>query len=350
MSSPPWSAWAERLPDRLRHPPRGLVRLARWMALAAVVAVVAQVGVDSASSVRRVHLRVDAPWLVPAAAASLLAGLVMPLGWRELIRAYGPVVGLRATLRLWWTSQMARFVPSGAAAVATRVALAGREGVPRVLAGASLPIEVGVVVGWGTVLSGALLPSSVVPAWARLAMAAGGAGALGAMPAVLWAAGRWVPRLPRPLAGRTGWQRIYRSEAVYGLNSLVRTAAFVLLARGLVPGTGGRLGLLGGAFNAGAVAGLVSIAPGGLGVREGIMTLVLRQRFGFGDAAALAVALRAWDLAVDVVWVSGARLAALRRRPGPPPAAPAAGPTPGPPRPASAEPGRTPGPGGSPSR
>ena len=48
--------------------------------------------------------------------------------------------------------------------------------------------------------------------------------------------------------------------------------------------------------------------------REGILTLVLKGRYGLGDAAAVAVALRGWDLVIDVVWLTAARVAGRRPR------------------------------------
>ncbi|HVA44577.1 MAG TPA: hypothetical protein VNF50_13935 [Acidimicrobiales bacterium] len=300
----------------LRRPPRLIVLGARVAMVAAVAAVVVKVGIDNASSLRHIHLRVAPAWFVPAAAASLIAGLCMPLGWRLLISAYGPLVARRATLRIWWTAQITRYVPTGAAALATRVVLAAREGVPRMLAGASLPIEVAIVVGCGTVLTGALLPDSVLPLPGRLAVAALGAGGLATLPVLLRLAGRWVPKMPSPRPGPEGTVPVYAAEAWYGVNSFLRSGAFLFLAAALLPVRWGDLALLAGAFNAGAVGGLVSIAPGGLGVREGILTLVLKGRYGFGDAAALSVALRGWDLVIDVVWLTAARVAG-RRRPGP---------------------------------
>ncbi len=303
------SRWA-----RLRRPPRLMVLGARVGLVAAVAAVVVKVGIDNASSLRHIHLRVAPAWFAPAAAASLVAGLCMPLGWRLLITAYGPRVARRATLRIWWTAQITRYVPTGAAALATRVVLAAREGVPRMLAGASLPIEVAIVVGWGTVLTGALLPDSVLALPARLGVTALGAIGLAGLPVLLRRAGRWVPRMPSPRPGREGTVPLYGAEAWYGVNSLLRTGAFLFLAAALLPVRWGDLALLAGAFNAGAVGGLVSIAPGGLGVREGILTLVLKGRYGFGDAAALSVALRGWDLVIDVVWLTAARVAGRRPR------------------------------------
>ncbi|MHB1446456.1 MAG: hypothetical protein ACYCZV_12485, partial [Acidimicrobiales bacterium] len=211
----------------LRHPPRLIVLGARVAMVAAVVAVVVKVGIDNASSLRHIHLRVEPAWFAPAAAASLLAGLCMPLGWRLLISAYGPVVARRATLRIWWTAQITRYVPTGAAALATRVVLAAREGVPRVLAGASLPIEVAIVVGWGTVLTGALLPDSVLVGPARVAVAALGAVGLVGMPVLLRLAGRWVPRMSSPRSGPEGTVPVYAAEAWYGANSLLRTGTFL---------------------------------------------------------------------------------------------------------------------------
>jgi len=301
----------------LRRPPRLIVLAARVAMVAAVAAVVVKVGIDNASSLRHIHLRVAPAWFAPAAVASLVAGLCMPLGWRLLISAYGPLVARRATLRIWWTAQITRYVPTGAAALATRVVLAAREGVPRILAGASLPIEVAIVVGWGTVLTGALLPDSVLSRPARVGVAALGAAGLVSLPLLLRRAGRWVPRMPSPRPGPEGTVPVYAAEGWYGVNSLLRTGAFLFLAAALLPVRWGDLALLAGAFNAGAVGGLVSIAPGGLGVREGILTLVLKGRYGFGDAAALSVALRGWDLVIDVVWLTAARVAG-RRRPGPP--------------------------------
>ena len=292
-----------------RRIPSWLVTLARLAVVLLVVGAVAWVGADNAQSLRHLHFALDWPWFLAAAPASMAAGLFMPLGWRLLLRAFGSEVGVRASLRVWWTAQVARYVPTGTVALATRVVLAAREGVPRMLAGVSLPCEVAVVVGWGTVLTGALLPSHLLAAWARLVVAAAAAGGLILLPWLLRMGARVIPRMPEPVA-RPGMRRaIYGSEAWYAVNSLFRTAAFVLLVHGLEPVHWSDVALLAGSFNAAAVAGLVSIAPGGLGVREGILTLVLRTRYGFGDAAGLAIALRGWDVAIDLLWLAAARIA-----------------------------------------
>jgi len=284
----------------------------RAAALVAVVGVVADVGAHNYSSVRHLSLSVHPFWFTAVVPASLLAGLLMPLGWRRLLVAYGHRVQVGAALRIWWTAQITRYVPSGTAALATRVVLAGREGVSRWLAGASLPIEVAIIVGWSALLTGALLPSAFLPVWARALLSVSAAGALAVFPVLLRGAGRIVRRMPD--LSPSGAPDVYGSVALYGLNALARSAAFAALAAAILPVHWSDVALLMGAFNAGSAAGLVSIAPGGLGVREGVLTLILRSRYGFGDAAALAVVLRAWDLCVDCVWLVTARLAARIRQ------------------------------------
>jgi uncharacterized membrane protein YbhN (UPF0104 family) len=49
---------------------------------------------------------------------------------------------------------------------------------------------------------------------------------------------------------------------------------------------------------------MVGITPAGLGVREGVIAGLLAARFGAGNAAAFAVAFRAWDFAFELVWIA----------------------------------------------
>jgi hypothetical protein len=84
----------------------------------------------------------------------------------------------------------------------------------------------------------------------------------------------------------------------------VTSAAFVAFSAAVLPARGGDVWLLAGALNAAAVLGTVGITPAGLGVREGILAALLQHRFGLGDAAALAVAARVWDVAFELLWLA----------------------------------------------
>jgi uncharacterized membrane protein YbhN (UPF0104 family) len=69
--------------------------------------------------------------------------------------------------------------------------------------------------------------------------------------------------------------------------------ALVCLARGILPEARLDLATATGAFTASYLAGLLAlIAPGGIGVREGVMILLLQAPLGVGAATVLALASR----------------------------------------------------------
>jgi hypothetical protein len=69
--------------------------------------------------------------------------------------------------------------------------------------------------------------------------------------------------------------------------------ALVCLARGLLPGVRLDLVTATGAFTASYLAGLLAlVAPGGIGVREGVMILLLQAPLGLAAATVLALASR----------------------------------------------------------
>jgi len=70
-------------------------------------------------------------------------------------------------------------------------------------------------------------------------------------------------------------------------------AALWLLTRGLLPGVRLDFGRAVAVFTASYLAGFLALlAPGGLGVREGLFILMLQQPIGIAPATALAIASR----------------------------------------------------------
>lgn len=288
---------------------RRLLVVARWTFVAIVVGFFVRVVARNTSELHDVSLHAEPAWLLAAAPLTFAGGAALPLAWRELLSAYGPTFDTVAAIRIWWFSQVTRFVPGGLVPVASRAAMAGNRGVSRGAAAVTAAIEIVVIVACGAVLAGALLPASSLAFGLRLVLLAGGAVAIVGLPITL-------PRLSE-LAGR--WRRlrlatparppVERALVLYLLNALLKSAGFVLLAAALLPARVGDTALLAGAFNVASVAGTVGVTPAGLGVREAVMASVLRDRFGLGDAAAVAVALRVWDLAFELLWlaIAGAR-------------------------------------------
>jgi hypothetical protein len=219
------------------------------------------------------------------------------------VGAYGPVLPRATAVRVWCVSQASRFIPGNVALVASRVLLASREGVPRSLAGASLAIEGGLIVVWGGFFS-SWLPSTWLPGPLRLLMAAGAIVVVVALPWVLKLVGRLLPRFPALHPDALHIRHLYEADALYGINNLVRAMGMVFVTAALHTIDPRDIWLIVGAVNLGAVIGMIGITPAGLGVREGIIAVLLTHRFGAGNATAFAVAFRAWDFAWELVWIA----------------------------------------------
>ncbi len=299
-------------------PARSRSRRAGWAAVKwgfalLVVVFLVRVAADNVDALRDTSLELRPLWLL--ASAPLVAGgsLLLPLAWRHLVAAYGPRLRKRDAMRIWFVSQASRFIPSGMATVASRVVLAHREGVPRSLAGASVLVEGGIILLLGGLVAGVFLPSSLAPAPIRLLLVAGCAGALLALPWVLAIGGRLVSRLPALAPDDLDLRQLYEAVAIYATNTVAKSLGFLFLAASILPLSATDAPLVIGAINGAVVIGMLGITPGGLGVREGVLAALLAHRFSLGDAAAFAVAMRAWDFAFELIWLSAAAVAGRRR-------------------------------------
>jgi hypothetical protein len=268
-----------------------------------VAAAFAREVAHNTSDLRDVDLHLRPGWLVAALPVAIVAGPLLPLAWRRVLLAAGHDVAPRPAIRVWYLGQTARYLPTGLVAFASRAALVARMGVPRVVTVASVTVELLLIVTVGGGMAAAFLPSSELSLALRLAIALGCAAALALGPLLL----RWASRRIRVLDphGSGGWDTrgLYRAELAFLLNSAVTSAAFVLFAAAVLPVRAGDVWLLVGAVNAAATLGTLGITPAGLGVREGILAALLADRFGLGSGAALAVAARVWDTAVELAWL-----------------------------------------------
>ena len=347
----------------------------RWVRVVfslAVAIVLVVVCVRAVSDLSSVSLDVDPPWLALGWVVALGAFPILAVAWSAVLTSYGQPLAVGAAVRIWCLAQASRYLPTGLAAVASRAVLATGEGVPASLTVTTIAVEGGLLVAWSG-LGGAVLlvaggHEAVIPL-----VAAGGAGVIG-VPVILILAGkvgtgagadrdgaragagagadrdgagagagagaagrvaagrvavarRWAAGLVARLTHRPGPPDalpLVAADLTVGINMAVKTVAFVLLARALLPVHGTDLALLAGAANVAAVAGLIGITPAGIGVREGVLAALLGHRFGIADATALALAARVFDLAVEVPWVLGAVIARRRGSPSPPPPLPAA--------------------------
>lgn len=309
---------ADFSPEPVARAPGPGRRRGRWgrlvgiLAVVAVAALLAHEAVGNFGALSKVHVRLRAGWLVAAVPCSVVSGLLLALAWRSMLAAWGANIGRAVAVRVWWRSQASRYLPTGAFAVASREVLAGRVGVARSLGATSNVVELGVLMAWGAVVAGALLPSSLLPVPARVLVALGGSAAVVALPWGMRLGSRLVPRLVPRLAARVPALAdmglaplgMYRSFALYAASIAAKSAAFTLMVAGLVTVHPGDAALLMGAVQGASIVGVLSISPAGLGVREALLIVLLGPRFGAGNALALAIAWRAWELAFELAWLA----------------------------------------------
>lgn len=293
----------------------------RWALGPATAAMIVWLAVRYWDDLRRIDLQVDAVGLVAAVFVSMIATWCLALGWRELIGGYGTPLAQGPALRIWMLSQATRYLPSGLVPVVARAGLAAPLGVNRAAAGASVVVETATLVGWSAVFAALWAPADwlgTAGGWlARIVIGVGAVAGLVTLPWTLAGAGGWWRRIDglmrrvvvlRWLPGRMQTDAlnaeraaVWRAVFIYGLAAAQRLMASVLLAGASLAAGVDDIWLIAGATAAGIVVGMVGITPAGLGVREVVVAALLAERFGVGDAAAFAIAVRVLEFAHELV-------------------------------------------------
>lgn len=239
--------------------------------------------------------RVDAVPLVGAGVLTACGMAGTGLVWIRILRTLG------APTRVWYAAmffqaQLSKYIPGSIWQYAGRAALARRHGVPFRLAALSLPVEVA---------------ASAAAAGALSLLLLGGWG-VAAAPALIAAAYALAAALRR----RTVRAAVL-ATAGYAVVWLVIGTGFWLTERAVVGAAAPDVRWSTGAFAAAWVVGFVAVyAPGGIGVRETMIVLLLRGRIGTAEALAVALVSRGLFAVVDLV--AGVLGAVVLRRHSPP--------------------------------
>ena len=292
----------------------------RWLT-AVVLAVVA--GFFVATLAARWNDVISLKWRLDpglfAVATVLLAlsyGLVALL-WGLALRRYA---GTRtsAGARIWFLSNLARYVPGNIWSYVGAVELARREGVARRVTLAVMALtqvlSVGVAVAAGLPVllaerarlgRPALLGAVVVAALGGLAVLFRGR--------LLELARRRMPGFDpgelTPSAGTVAW--LVAGYAVYWA---VTGLAFAALVAALHPLAAGDIPLVVAAYAAAYAAGFLALlTPAGLGVREGVLVVALAPVLPAGPALVVALVSRVWMMLVELAGAAVAHLVARRR-------------------------------------
>ena len=303
-------------------PPASAPRRSRWRTVA-VLAVVA--GFFVATLAARWNDVISLKWrLEPglfAVATALLAlsyGLVTCLWGLALHRAAGTRVAAGA--RIWFLSNLARYVPGNVWSYVGAVELARREGVARrtTLAVMALTqvLSVGVAVAAGLPVllaerarlgRPALLGALVVAAVAALAAAI--------RRQLLGLARRRMPGFdPADLTPSAGTVALL--AAGYAVYWAVTGLAFAALVASLYPLAPADVPLVMAAYAAAYAAGFLALlTPAGLGVREGVLVVALAPVLPAGPALVVALLSRVWMMLVELAGAGVAHLVDRYRTP-----------------------------------
>lgn len=276
-----------------------LVAWAVWKRLAPELA-----GVRAADFTR---WRPSAGYLVAATIGLTLLHLMQAYLWRRIVIDMGArPPDARTTIRVYFLAGLARFIPGSVWQFAGLAALGQQSGIPALASTAA-----GVFGNLAFLVTGVLflaLTLPGVPGIGALLLAVAAAGA--AVVAVFvfsatsagarlraWG-GRRAPQRLRPALEMAA--RIRPSHAAgwtlgYAASWTLLGASFALFTAAFVPGALLQWRQLAGVMAASYIAGyLVIVAPGGLGVREGVMVRLLAGLIPAPAAVLVALAHRLW--------------------------------------------------------
>jgi uncharacterized membrane protein YbhN (UPF0104 family) len=297
-----------------------LRRLAWWLLGLACFGGVLAALVRSATVVAELEVRLRPLPLAASAVCFLVQHLLAAALWSDFLALTGSRGDRRRDAASWLLSQFGKYVPGNVSVLAIR---AGRSsGTVEQVAGAMI-LE---ALGHGAAAALLGLPAAIGLARARPAAAA--VVAFGLVSALVVVASGHPRRLLDALLRRLGRPPLLFVSPARGV--LARTAlaltvhwllvgtSFWLLAHGL--GHPFPWSIAAPAMTLAWLAGFLAIVvPGGLGVREGVLLLVLAPHLGVTASLLLAAASRAWVTGLDVVVSGGFALALRGRNRGAPP-------------------------------
>ena len=255
----------------------------------------------------------------PLVAGSILvwANLALLLAaWTVSLRWCAQRIRYLDAARVWFTANLARFLPGGVWQFASLAVMSVRYGLSPMAATATVLLEQVVILFTGLLVLAALTPSVLHATWWQAALVVAAVlGTVGlALPRRGGRLGRWIEtRVPpvRLLWSQLGPTQLGAFTLVLVLPWLLYGVAFRLLALGLLDDPAGSWPDYIAAFTGAYVAGLIAVfAPAGLLVREAALVKALMTvGVGGADAVILSVASRVWLTLLELA--AGAVIMAL---------------------------------------
>ena len=254
-------------------------------------------------------------WVILSAVVVLATYLLLVQVWVVHLRDWGYRLRFRAAARIWFISNLGRYVPGKVVGLGTMAVLAERGGVSAVAAVASSVVVmlIGIATGLAVVLvTGAGVADAVLagsgfdlPGWTVATAVAVAIASLIAAPVAL----PWIASIASRITGRNSVLPKLPASSVWviaagsALSWILYGLAFELFAIGMLGrGAGGPTGYIA-VYTASYLAGLLSLIPGGFIVREATLVLGLTalQLVTAPEAALLALTSRVWITILEIL-------------------------------------------------
>lgn len=321
---------AERSDDRtdvaaagdvpVRAPRRtGWRRVVRPLAVFVVAVFVVVFVVSNWDGVSDGLSRLTVGGLVVSLAAALVGVFASMLSWRAILRGAGSRLTVRASARIFFLSQLGKYVPGSIWPIVAQMELSQRYEVPKARVGFAALTQMLVGIATGSVVAAVALVTSSPDAlstywWLPVV---GLASLVALTPPVLDLAVRLAARVSGgrfSVGDRMTWRTVGASAAWGVVMWLAFGVHLWVMASELSP-SGDRLLLLstGGYALASVVGILIVILPAGAGAREAVLVLVFAGAMGREDALVIALVSRFLMLLADLLGAGVAVLAARRR-------------------------------------
>jgi len=295
------------LPEKSADIKRILKLVIGTLVIAGLVFFIVRIVVRDWGEVRRYEWSLDLPMLFGSIAVGCIATFLNSKVTQNIFKAFGGNIPFSRFAFLMQFANFGRYIPGKVAQIAGLLVFMKREGVPRVSTlGAMAVFQVLLIITAGVL--GILLAGQEafsrftlnIPSWVFALI--GLLGIIATIPPILKAlANKALTLMKRDPIGYEisfkDWAVAFLSLALgwilYGLSFAMMTASITELELSSFPFVGGAFIL---AFT---IGWMVFISPGGLGVREGVLLLILTAVFPSGVAGLVATAGRIWILTVE---------------------------------------------------
>jgi uncharacterized membrane protein YbhN (UPF0104 family) len=256
------------------------------------------------------HWTFDPAYFAIALVLLIARGPAQVLPWWAILRQLGHTLPYGKSIRITYHSALARYIPGQLWYAVSRVYLAEKEGVPRLVTAISMGLEVALLVASAALVASlSLLVWRDAPLWlGALVLAA--LLALLLQPRLFFRVLNWgLVRIGRQrLEVELSRQSILRLLVPFVLNWLVYGAMSFALTASLYPALPlSQAPAVTGLFTAAWLIGFLTIVvPQGLVIREGLVFTFLTTLLGVPAPVATAAALlsRAWTMLGEAIWAA----------------------------------------------